>query len=153
LASLATLFGIAIDQFPHQPNFQGPYNVPMSDQYVATDKRTGLEVAVTGEFPEHPQDRIRIARTTNLFARLMSTILATDNETDRRESFVAIETQLELADALIRHDNEEVQRLLQETLQKLGITPEQMREIEDEIRRRLGDLGQGGLGPELGPEQ
>jgi hypothetical protein len=125
----------------------------MSDQYIATDKRTGLEVAVTGEFPEHPQDRIRIARTTNLFARLMSTILATGNETDRRESFVAIETQLELADALIRHDNEEVQRLLQETLQKLGITPEQMREIEDEIRRRLGDLGQGDVGPELGPEQ
>ena len=124
----------------------------MSDQYVASDKRTGLEVAVTGDFPEHPQDRIRIARTTNLFARLMSTILATENETDRRESFVAIETQLELADALIRHDNEEVQRLLQETLQKLGITPDQMREIEDEIRRRLGDMGQGGP-PFLSPEE
>lgn len=113
----------------------------MPDQYVATDKRNGLEVAITGEFPAHHQDRIRIARTTNLFARLMSTILSTENETDRRESFVAIETQLELADALIRHDNEEVQRLLQETMQKLGITPEQMKEIEEDIRRRLTDMG------------
>jgi hypothetical protein len=50
---------------------------------------------------------------------------------------------MELADALIRHDMEEVQRLLQDTLQKLGITPEQMREIEEEIRRRLGELGGG----------
>ena len=120
----------------------------MPEQYVATDKRTGLEVAVTGDFPGHPQDRIRIARTTNLFARLMSTILSMPSESDRREAFIAVETQLELADALIRRDMEEVQRLLQDTLQKLGITPDQMREIEDEIRRRLGDLGQPGLGPQ-----
>lgn len=56
-----------------------------------------------------------------------------------------------MADALIRHDNAEVQRLLQETMQKLGITPEQMREIEEEIRRRLGDLGQGPGGFNFGP--
>ncbi len=112
----------------------------MPEQYVATDKRTGLEVAVTGEFPEHPQDRIRIARTTNLFARLASTILSMGQESERREAFIAVETQLELADALIRHDREEVQRLVQETLQKLGISPEQMRAMEEEIRRRLGDL-------------
>ena len=57
----------------------------------------------------------------------------------------------ELADALIRHDMEEVQRLVQETLQKLGITPDQMRAIEEEIRRRLADLG--GPSPEdSGPE-
>jgi hypothetical protein len=124
----------------------------MPEQYIATDKRTGLEVAVTGDFPEHPQDRIRIARTTNLFARLMSTILSTDSETDRRDSFVAVETQLELADALIRHDNTEVQRLLQETLQKLGITEDQMREIEDEIRRRLGDLGKQGPDLDIPPD-
>jgi hypothetical protein len=124
----------------------------MPEQYVATDKRTGLEVAIKGDFPEHPQDRIRIARTTNLFARLMSTILSTSAESDRRDSFVAIETQLEMADALIRHDNTEVQRLLQETLGKLGITEEQMREIEEEIRRRLGDLGNQGPGPELPPD-
>ena len=113
----------------------------MAEEYIATDKRTGHEISVRGDFPEHPQDRIRIARTTNLFARLMATILSTENESERRESFIAIETQLEMADALIRHDNAEVQRLLQETMQKLGITPEQMREIEEEIRRRLGDMG------------
>ena len=118
----------------------------MPEEYVATDKRTGHEIVVRGDFPEHPQDRIRIARTTNLFARLMATILSTENESERRESFVAIETQLEMADALIRHDNTEVQRLLQETMQKLGISPEQMREIEDEIRRRLGDMGHEGPG-------
>jgi hypothetical protein len=111
------------------------------EQYVATDKRTGLEVAVTGEFPDHPQDRIRIARTSNLFARLMSTILDMDSESERRDAFVAVETQMELAEALVRHDMDEVQHLLQDTLQKLGITPDQMREIEDEIRRRLDDMG------------
>ena len=119
----------------------------MPEQYVATDKRTSLEVAVTGNFPDHPQDRIRIARTTNLFARLTSTILSMDQESERREAFVAVETQLEMADALIRHDQEEVQRLLQETLQKLGISSEQMREIEEEIKRRLG-----GMWPDSGPE-
>ena len=117
------------------------------EQYVATDKRTGLEVAVTGEFPDHPQDRIRIARTSNLFARLMSTILEMESESERRDAFIAVETQMELADALIRHDMDEVQRLLQDTLQKLGISPEQMRELEDEIRRRLGDMGAGDQGP------
>ena len=71
----------------------------MPEQYVATDKRTGLEVAVTGAFPDHPQDRIRIARTANLFCRLTSTILAMEHESDRREAFVAVETQMELADA------------------------------------------------------
>ncbi len=120
------------------------------EQYVASDKRTGLEVAVTGYFPDHPQDRIRIARTSNLFARLMSTILEMDSETQRREAFIAVETQMELADALIRQDMEEVRRLLQETLTKMGVTPDQMREIEDEIRRHLGDLGQ--EGPPLPPE-
>ena len=113
----------------------------MAEQYVATDKRTGLEVAVTGDFPDHPQDRIRIARTTNLFARLMSTILSMSSEGERRDAFVAVETQMELAEALIRHDMEEVQRLLQETLQKMGITPEQFKDLEEELRRRLGDLG------------
>jgi hypothetical protein len=121
------------------------------EQYVATDKRTGLEVAVTGEFSDDPQDRIRIARTSNLFARLMSTILEMDSQSQRRDAFVAVETQMELADALIRQDMEEVQRLLQDTLQKLGITPDQMKEIEDEIRRRLGDLGEEGP-PQEPPE-
>ncbi len=115
----------------------------MTEQYVATDKRTGLEVAVTGDFPDHPQDRIRIARTTNLFARLTSTILEMSSESERREAFIAVETQMEMAEALIRHDMPEVQRLMQETLQRLGISPEQMQEIEEEIRKRLGDMGAG----------
>ena len=113
----------------------------MSEQYSATDKRTGLEVTVTGHFPDHPQDRIRIARTTNLFTRLTSTILAMPQESDRREAFVAVETQMELADALIHRDMEEVQRLIQETLQKMGISADQIRELEEELKRRLGDLG------------
>ncbi len=116
----------------------------MPEQYAATDKRTGLEVSVTGEFPPQHEDRIRIARTTQLFTRLMSTILATENETLRRERFHAIETQLEMADALIREDMEEVQRLMRATLEKMGITPEQM----DEMARRLIDqLRQTGEGP------
>jgi len=113
----------------------------MPEQYVASDKRTGLEVAITGDFPDHPQDRVRIARTTNLFTRLAATMLAMEQESERREAFVAVETQLELADALIRHDMEEVQRLVHQTLDRLGITPEQMGAIEEEIKRRLGDLG------------
>jgi DNA/RNA-binding domain of Phe-tRNA-synthetase-like protein len=113
----------------------------MPDQYVATDKRTGLEVAVTGDFPNHPDDRIRIARTANLFTRLVSTILSMGQETERRDAFVAVETQMELADALIRRDMTEVQRLVQQTLQKLGIDAEQMRAIEEELRRRLNELG------------
>ncbi len=119
------------------------YPLGMSEQYAATDKRTGLEVAVTGEFPAHHEDRIRIARTTQLFTRLMSTILATENESARRERFQAIETQLEMADALIREDTDEVQRLMRETLEKMGITPEQMDELAkriiDQIRESGGD--------------
>ena len=43
----------------------------MPEQYAATDTRTGLEVVVTGDFPEDPDDRVRIARTTTLFTRLI----------------------------------------------------------------------------------
>lgn len=111
----------------------------MPEQYVASDKRTGLEVAVTGEFPPHPDDRVRIARTTTLFTRLMSTILATENETQRRERFVAIETQLELAEALIREDLEEVQRLIHQTMEKLGITKEQLDEMTRRIVEQFGN--------------
>ncbi len=116
----------------------------MAEQYAATDKRTGLEVAVTGDFPPHQDDRIRIARTTTLFTRLMSTILTTENDTERRERFHAIETQLEMAEALIRQDMPEVQRLMKTTLEKMGITPEQMddmaRRILDQIREGGGDF-------------
>lgn len=113
----------------------------MPEQYVASDKRTGLEVAVTGEFPPHHDDRIRIARTTTLFTRLMSTILSTENETDRRERFLAIETQLEMAEALIRQDMPEVQRLMKTTLEKMGISADQMDEMARKILDQLRDGG------------
>ncbi len=123
----------------------------MPEQYAASDKRTGLEVAVTGEFPPHHDDRIRIARTTQLFTRLMSTILTTENESQRRERFLAVETQLEMADALIREDMEEVQRLMRTTLERMGITPDQMDSMAKEILERLREGGEdlpgfGGLG-------
>lgn len=116
------------------------------EQYVASDKRTGLEVAVTGEFPPHHEDRIRIARTTTLFTRLMSTILATENETQRRERFLAIETQLELAEALIREDFDEVQRLMRQTMEKMGISKEQLDEMTRRILEQFG--GESPLGPD-----
>ena len=108
----------------------------MPHRYVATDKRTGFEVSVTGEFPEHPDDRMRIARTTTLFTRLMSTLLEKE-ETQRRLGFRAIETQLELADALIRQDHAEVQRLLRETLATMGVDEQQMHDLAE----RLLDMG------------
>jgi hypothetical protein len=128
----------------------------MPEQYVASDKRTGLEVAVTGEFPPHHDDRIRIARTTQLFTRLMSTILATENETERRERFLAVETQLELADALIREDIEEVQRLMRQTIEKMGISKEQLDELTQQVLDQLGKdapdwFGKEPGGPELPP--
>lgn len=127
----------------------------MPEQYAATDKRTGLEVSVTGEFPPHPDDRVRIARTTTLFTRLMSTILATENETERRERFLAVETQLEMADALIREDMAEVQRLMRQTLEKMGITPDQMddlaKQILDQLRQEPGEDGPGELPPDDRP--
>jgi hypothetical protein len=127
----------------------------MAEQYAATDKRTGLEVSVTGEVPPHPDDRVRIARTTTLFTRLMSTILATENETARRERFLAVETQLEMADALIREDMAEVQRLMRQTLEKMGITPDQMddlaKQILDQLRQEPGDEPPGGLPPDDRP--
>ncbi|MGE5596343.1 MAG: hypothetical protein ACM3S1_09965 [Hyphomicrobiales bacterium] len=121
----------------------------MAEQYVASDKRTGLEVAVTGEFPPHHEDRIRIARTSTLFTRLMSTILATENETQRRERFLAVETQLELADALIREDMEEVQRLMQSTMEKMGITKEQLDEIARRIIEQFGQDPNNPGGPDF----
>lgn len=112
------------------------YTARMPDQYIATDKRTGFEVSVTGEFPEHPDDRMRIARTTTLFTRLMSTLLEKE-ETQRRLGFRAIETQLELADALIRQEHDEVRRLLRDTLNSMGVDEQQMRELAE----RLMDIG------------
>lgn len=118
----------------------------MAEQYVATDKRTGLEVAVTGEFPPHHDDRIRIARTCTLFTRLLATILSNSSESDRREQFVAIETQLELAEALIRGDLTEVQTLLQQTMERLGMGPEQLDEVARRILKEFGEDGPPDLG-------
>ncbi len=112
----------------------------MPNQYVATDTRTGLEVTVTGDFPEDPDDRVRIARTSTLFTRLMATILAMEDATPRREGFRAVETQLEIADALLRREMDEVQRLIRETLSSMGITESHLSEIEAELRRQLGEL-------------
>ena len=117
----------------------------MPEQYVAADKRTGVEVAVTGTFPPHPDDRIRIARTTTLFTRLMSTLLEME-ESDRRTGFRAVETQLELADALIRQDMDDVRRLVRETMQRMGVTQEQL----DQMARQLHELS--GLDPATADE-
>ena len=112
----------------------------MPNQYVATDTSTGLEVTITGEFPEDPEDRVRIARTSTLFTRLMATILAMEDATPRREGFRAVETQLEIADALLRREMDEVQRLIRDTLSSMGITEDHLGEIEAELRRQLGQL-------------
>lgn len=119
----------------------------MPNQYSSRDPRTDLEVQVTGEFPEDPEDRVRIARTTNLFTRLMSTILGTENTTERRERFKAVETQLEIAEALVRGDMQEVQTLVHDTLSRYGVSDEQLRDVERQLREQLEQLGEGNLPP------
>ena len=113
----------------------------MPQQYVATDSREGLQVAVTGEFPGDAADRVRIARTATLFTRLMATILGTEQEEERRARFRAVETQLEVADALSRGDMSEVQRLVRDTLQQMGVTDGQLREIGEQLREQLRATG------------
>jgi len=113
----------------------------MPQQYQATDSDTGLDVTITGDFPEDPDDRVRIARTSNLFTRLMATILSTENDYERRERFKAIETQLELADALIRGDAAEVQQLIRSTLTSMGTTEEQLSEAQEQLRSQLESIG------------
>lgn len=117
----------------------------MPQQYLAHDNESGLEVQVTGEFPSDPDDRVRVARTTNLFTRLMATILGTTNDTERRERFRAVETQLEVADALVRGDMAEVQRLVRDTLRHMGVTEDQMREVQRQLREQMGQLGGAGM--------
>ena len=60
----------------------------MPAQYSATDSNSGLEVTVTGEFPEETDDRVRIARTTNLFTRLMATILSTESTDEKNQPMI-----------------------------------------------------------------
>lgn len=119
----------------------------MPDQYIATDTRTGLQITITGTFPVDSEDRIRIARTCTLFTRLMATILAMTEERPRRDGFRAVETQLEVADALMRGDTDEVQRLIRTTMVSMGVSEEQLQEIEEQLRRHLEELG--GSGPTL----
>ncbi len=114
----------------------------MPQQYVATDSREGLQVAVTGEFPGDAADRVRIARTATLFTRLMATILGTEQEEERRARFRAVETQLEVAEALISGDGRRVRELMRETLTQMGVSEEQLAEAERELRARLAELGQ-----------
>ena len=52
--------------------------------------------------------------------------------------FRAIETQLELADALIRQEHGEVQRLIRETLENMGIGMDALSDLAD----RLADASQ-----------
>src|SRR5713226_4451329 len=113
----------------------------MADQYVATDKQSGLEVSITGTFPAAKEDRIHLARTANLFTRLLAAGLATSNDTERRELFTHLETQLELAAALVKQDFEEVQRLMQEMLNRMGLTPERMEEMAKDLAEQLRKLG------------
>ena len=113
----------------------------MPAQYSATDSNSGLEVTVTGEFPEETDDRVRIARTTNLFTRLMATILSTESTDEGNQRFRAIETQLEIADSLIKGDMESVGELVRETLNDMGITEEQIREAEEQWREQIVNLG------------
>lgn len=101
----------------------------MPQQYTATDTRTGLQVTLQGDFPPDPDDRIRIAATTNLFTRLMASVLATENATDRRGLFRSLEMALEWADAAARQDAERMGEVIQRFLNELGITPEQIQEM------------------------
>jgi hypothetical protein len=101
----------------------------MIEQYVASESRSGLEVAVKGEFPPHPDDRVRIARTTNLFTQLMASILSTSNDAERRQLFMSLETALEIADALARQDMEAVNQLVQQFLSKHGLTADQLQDL------------------------
>jgi hypothetical protein len=66
----------------------------------------------------------------------MSTLLDSD-EADRRSGFRAVETQLELADALIRQDVDDVQRLVRQTMENMGVTQDQLQELV----RQLQELG------------
>src|SRR5205085_4845489 len=117
-----------------------------------TDKQSGLEVTITGTFPAAPEDRIHLARTANLFTRLLAAGLATTNDAERRELFTHLEAQLELAAALIKQDMEEVGRLMQQMLNRIGLTPEKMEEMAKELAEQLRKMTEdGGNQPPGGP--
>lgn len=115
----------------------------MAQQYVATDTRTGFKVEITGDFPPEKDDRIRIAATTNLFTRLMATVLSTDGPEERRGLFRSLEMALEWAEAAIRQDAEAMGLIMQRFLAEAGVTQEQ---VEDLVRRLQEE---GSLPPEM----
>jgi hypothetical protein len=117
----------------------------MPQQYTATDNRSGLQVTLQGEFPPEPDDRIRIAATTNLFTRLMATVLSTSDTAERRALFRSLEMALEWADAAARQDMEAMGQTVQRFLNEMGITPDQ---IEEMVRRlQEGQEPGGPFGP------
>jgi hypothetical protein len=61
---------------------------------------------------------------------------------------MAVETQLEMADALIRQDQEEVRRLVLEMMQRMGITQEQIDEMAQRIIEEIRKA-EGGEGPDI----
>lgn len=121
----------------------------MPEKYVATDHRTGLEVTVEGEFPADSDERVRIARTVNLFARLVSTILSTEAADERQRRFRALETQLEVADAMARGDDAEMRRLARETLRQMGMTDDVLRDAAAQMREQIEKITGQPPGPEF----
>jgi len=115
----------------------------MPNQYVATDTSTGLEVTVTGEFPEDPEDRVRIARTSTLFTRLMATILAMEDATPRREGFRAVETQLELdkfQDEVENVPADRLKRIAPEQAFSVSMVKKRVDDFEKEVAERTKTL-------------
>ena len=110
----------------------------MAQQYTATDTRTGLKLEITGDFPPDKDDRIRIAATTNLFTRLMATILSAESAEERRGLFRSLEMALEWADAAARQDMTAMSAVMQRFLSEMGITREQV----EEMVRRLQEGGE-----------
>ncbi len=119
----------------------------MPQEYTATDTRTGLKVTIHGEFPPDKDDRIRIAATSNLFTKLMATVLATENSTERRALFRSLELALEWADAAARQDMPEMNAILQRFLAEHGITQEQMQDIIRQFQEGQGPDGFPPVGP------
>ena len=81
---------------------------------------------------------MRIARTTTLFTRLTSTLLGMESDSERRAGFRAVETQLELADALIRRDADDVRRLVRQTIESMGVTTEQLEDLARQLHQLSG---------------
>jgi len=71
----------------------------------------------------------------------MATILSTESTEERNQRFRAIETQLEIADSLIKGDMQAVGDLVRDTLNDMGITEDQIRDAEEQWREQIVNLG------------